>query len=173
MDSKFPNPPSWNEYFMRHVYLVASKSKDRRTKVGSVIVKNNRIIASGYNGFPVGVNDDVHERRERPTKYLYVVHSEYNSVLQCALEGISPSGGKLITNGIPCCECAKSIIQSGIKSVVVHKQWVDFEKKLSYDKWVKSKEVTEIMFGESGVAIDVFDGFLGVLAYLDGKIIKV
>jgi dCMP deaminase len=157
---------NWDEFFMRQVYLVASKSKDTRTKIGSVLVKDNRVISQGYNGICMSVNDNVPERHERPLKYLYFVHAEHNSILSCARFGISSLGATLYTQGIPCASCAQAIIQAGVYEVVVHTQWPNLTHS---DKWVESIQVSITMFDEANIRIRWLDKELGLKGMLDGK----
>lgn len=111
---------SWDRYFMRIAEVVATRSKDPSTQVGAVLVRNNRILATGYNGFPSGVNDNVPGRWERPEKYFWVCHAEENCVAQCALHGISAKEGSLyVTPLLPCSKCAIAIVSCGIKEVIV------------------------------------------------------
>src|SRR5438045_6573381 len=105
--------PSWDEYFMRHVYLVASKSKDTRTKIGAVIVRDKRIISEGYNGICQGVYDHIESRYVKPKKYFFFEHGERNAVYGCARHGIATLGAKIYTQGIPCADCARAVIQAG------------------------------------------------------------
>ena len=113
---------SWDEYFMGIAVLSGKRSKDPSTPVGSCIVdsKNNRILSVGYNGFPFGCSDDEFPwEREGDvlcTKYPYVVHAELNAILNN--RGVSLDGSKIYTALFPCNECAKAIIQSGIKEVI-------------------------------------------------------
>lgn len=115
---------SWDEYFMGVASLSAMRSKDPNTQVGCCIVgAKNRIASVGYNGFPFGCDDDEYpwNRRmegleESETKYPYVVHSELNAILN--YRGESLEGAKMYVTMFPCCECAKAIIQSGIREVV-------------------------------------------------------
>lgn len=110
---------SWDEYFMGVSLLAAKRSKDPNTQVGACIVDSNHVILStGYNGFPLGCSDDElpWARTGEDTKYPYVVHAELNAILN--------SGGKSLRDAtiyvglFPCNECAKAIIQSGIREVV-------------------------------------------------------
>lgn len=112
---------SWDEYFMDLARLVATRSKDTSTKVGAVIVGPNREIRStGYNGFPRQVNDDIPARHERPMKYYYTVHSEQNAIFNACRAGTSVDGCTIYIAGRPPCSwCARAIIQSGIRRVVV------------------------------------------------------
>merc|ERR1719476_193086 len=114
---------SWDDYFMSVAFLTGMRSKDPSTQVGAVIVNTeNRIVGVGYNGFPSGIPDEsLPWERTSPdgflaTKYPYVCHAELNAVLNKNVE--SCKGCRLYCTLFPCCECAKVIIQSGIKSVV-------------------------------------------------------
>ena len=113
---------SWDEFFMGAAILCAKRSKDPNTQVGACIVNNeNRILSVGYNGFPAGCDDDVFpwERKaddDYDTKYLYVCHAELNAILN--YRGGDLTGSRIYVALFPCNECAKAIIQSGIKEVV-------------------------------------------------------
>jgi len=89
MEFKDYTPPNFDELFMRMVYLTATKSKDPSSKIGAVIVKDDRVISTGYNGFPIGVSDSQERYLNRETKYKFVVHAEHNSILTAARFGIS------------------------------------------------------------------------------------
>lgn len=112
---------TWDEYFMGVAKLAGMRSKDPGTQVGSCIVsEDNKILSMGYNGLPIGCSDDEfpwdREGNELETKYLYVTHSELNAILN--YRGGSLEGAKLYVSLFPCNECAKAIIQAGIKTVV-------------------------------------------------------
>lgn len=112
---------SWDEYFMGIAKLAGMRSKDPNSQVGACIVsEDNKILSIGYNGFPRGCSDDEYpwEREGEPidTKYVYVVHSELNAILNYS--GKNLNGAKLYVSLFPCNECAKAIIQSGIKTVI-------------------------------------------------------
>ena len=112
---------SWDEYFMGVAMLAARRSKDPSTQVGACIVsQDNIIISTGYNGMPKGCSDDEFpwERSgaENETKYPYVVHAELNAILNA--NGRDLRGSRLYVALFPCNECAKAIIQSGVKEVV-------------------------------------------------------
>lgn len=111
---------SWDEYFMSVAILSSMRSKDPNTQVGACIVSpQKKIVGTGYNGFPIGCSDeDLPWKREGnalETKYMYVCHAELNAILNSTkqLEGCT-----LYVGLFPCNECAKAIIQSGIKTVV-------------------------------------------------------
>ena len=113
---------SWDEYFMGVALLSAQRSKDPNTKVGACIVNDrNRIVGIGYNGFPYGCSDDEYpwanskDLKFLDTKYPYVVHAEANAILNSTQ---SLQGETLYVSLFPCNECAKLIIQSGIKHLV-------------------------------------------------------
>jgi len=162
-------PPSFDKWFMKMVYLVAEKSKDPRTKIGAVLVKDKHIISTGYNGFPIGVNDVKERYTNRETKYKYVVHAEENSILSAARFGIVSFGSTLYTNGIPCNSCMKAVIQGGISEIVIHYQWPE----MIHSDWVESINISKIMMKESNIKLRILDEMLGVRGYLDGKIIDV
>lgn len=112
---------SWDEYFMGVAMLAALRSKDPNTQVGACIVsEDNKILSMGYNGFPNGCSDDEfpwnREGEDYDTKYPYVTHSELNAILN--YKGGSLKGAKLYVSLFPCNECAKAIIQAGIKKVI-------------------------------------------------------
>ena len=112
---------TWDEYFMGVAMLSSYRSKDPNTQVGACIVNDkNRIMSMGYNGFPSGCSDDVFPRERDgdayDTKYPYVCHAELNAILNC--RGANLEGSRIYVALFPCNECAKAIIQSGIKEVV-------------------------------------------------------
>ncbi len=136
---------SWDEYFMGVSTLSGLRSKDPNTQVGSCIVSSeNKILSMGYNGFPKGCSDDTfpwgREGTELETKYPFVAHSELNAILN--YRGGNLDGAKMYVSLFPCNECAKAIIQAGIKEVIY-----DSNK---YDK-TPSIEASKRMFDAAGV----------------------
>lgn len=112
---------NWDEYFMGVALLAAQRSKDPSTQVGACLVdEQNRILSTGYNGFPQGCSDDDfpwnRDESRGETKYQYVVHAELNAILNT--RGKSLQNSKLYVGLFPCNECAKAIIQAGVKEVV-------------------------------------------------------
>ena len=110
---------SWDEYFMGVAKLAARRSKDPSTQVGACIVSpDDIIISTGYNGMPKGCSDDEFpwDREGAQTKYPYVVHAELNAILNA--NGRDLRGSRVYVALFPCNECAKAIIQSGVKEVV-------------------------------------------------------
>jgi dCMP deaminase len=122
MSDKRKDYISWDEYFMGVAKLASMRSKDPHTQVGACIVsQDNKILSMGYNGFPLGCSDDVFPwAREGDDalnkKYVYIVHSELNAILN--YRGGSLEGSKMYVTLFPCNECAKAIIQAGIKTLV-------------------------------------------------------
>lgn len=111
---------SWDEYFMGIALLSAQRSKDSNTQVGACIVsEENKILSVGYNGMPTGCDDDQmpweREGERLATKYPYVCHAELNAILNSEA---SLKGSILYVTLFPCNECAKAIIQSGIREIV-------------------------------------------------------
>jgi len=144
----------WDTYFFTMCYVIAMKSKDESTKIGSIIIDDeNTILSTGYNSFPRGINDNVIERQERPLKYKFFSHSERNAIYSAAKNGISIKGSTIYTLGMPCCDCCFGIIQSGIKEVVLHKMWCN----LTPDIWLEHAKITEEMFNEANVKIRYWD----------------
>ena len=110
---------NWDEYFMGVAMLAARRSKDPSTQVGACIVsQDNIIISTGYNGMPKGCSDDEFpwDREGEETKYPYVVHAELNAILNS--NGRDLRGSRIYVALFPCNECAKAIIQSGIREVI-------------------------------------------------------
>ncbi|GHU62939.1 cytidine deaminase [Clostridia bacterium] len=121
MSERRKNVLSWDEYFMGIAKLSAMRSKDPCTQVGSCIVSiDNKILSMGYNGFPIGCADKDFPWGKNgdffDSKYAYAVHSELNAILN--YRGGSLEGTRLYVTLFPCNECAKAIIQAGIKEIV-------------------------------------------------------
>jgi len=160
---------SFIDWFMQGVYWVASKSKDPKTKIGALLVKDKRIISTGYNGIPIGVNDDDETRHQRPEKYKWYEHGERNAIYAAAKYGINTDGATLYTNALPCVDCARGIIQSGIKEVYIHQQFNDLCNAANREQWKGHDNATLTMFYESGIKVFYINKVLGCKAYFDGK----
>lgn len=123
--------------------------------MGCVVVRDRAIVSTGYNGFPEGVDDSPERYANRELKYELTVHAEENAIFNAAKRGVSLDGTDMFVNGLPCCsDCAKGIIQSGIKRV-----WMRHGPML--DKWKDSFKYTQMVFQEAGVewtCIEVGDG---------------
>ena len=140
----------WDTYFIEHAKLAAKKSKDRSTQVGAIVVgPDNEIRSTGFNGFPRGVNDDVEYRHERPQKYKFTEHAERNCIFHAALTGQSLKGCILYLNfePIPCTDCTRAIIQSGITEIAGPD--LDFPGK----GWSEDMEISKEMLEEAGIKI--------------------
>ncbi len=114
---------NWDEYFMASAMLASLRSKDPNTQVGCTIVSEDNIILSqGYNGAPIGWKDEnfpwARSGEYHDTKYPYVVHSEANAITHCIGQGISLKDSRIYVTLFPCNECAKLIVQAGIKEVI-------------------------------------------------------
>ena len=144
METKWNDLNKWEQRFLTLAGHVSDWSKDPSTHVGSVIVaEDKRIMSVGYNGFPRGVNDLEERYNDRPTKYAYVAHAERN-----ALDNTDQSvrGCTMYVTLQPCPECAKSIIQRGIKKVV-------YKYNPERENLSKFIDYTLSMFEEAGVEI--------------------
>lgn len=136
---------NWHDYFIEMAHLVASKSKDPSTKVGCVVVTEDKVVAAtGYNGLPRGVAD-IPERMERPAKYLWTSHAEENAVAQAARVGMKLKGGIAYTTHMPCSRCARTLIQAGITAVVVDNGTTSMPQE--------EFDVSMQMFKEAGVDV--------------------
>lgn len=143
---KKTNYLSWDEYFMAIALLSGLRSKDPRTQVGACIIdEDNKIIGVGYNGLPIGCDDDVFpwdsEGEYIETKYPYSCHAELNAILNSTK---NLKGCKIYVDLFPCNECAKAIIQSGIREVMYLS-----DKYSSKDFTIAAK----IMFNAAGVKL--------------------
>lgn len=169
MDELIPSKDK-REFFMRAVYLAADLSKDPRTRIGGILVKNDTIISTGFNGFARKVRDLKERWNDKEQKYSYVVHGEENTILNAARLGVSTMGATLYTPGQPCSSCTKTLINAGVVKVVTHCQWPNL---IHSDKWVESIKLSHIMMKEAGIELEWFDKELGIKGYLDGKEILV
>lgn len=149
----------FDSYFIDIANVVRSKSKDPSSKIGAVIVgPDKQIVATGFNGFARGIDETNPTRWERPIKYQHVVHAEVNAVYNAARTGVSLLGCTLYLYGfgpptVPCTECSKAVIQSGITRVVgfpmkeVPESWIDdllFARNLLVEAGVIINEYAEI-----------------------------
>lgn len=148
MDNKLSD--KWIKRFTDLCFTISSWSKDPSTKVGSVIVDDKkRIIGVGYNGFPRGVEDDEERYQDRPTKYKMVSHAERNALDNAP---IPVEGATMFVTLMPCSDCAKSIIQRGIKRVIVPampRHLEEYDWDTDFYNW----KTTQLMFKEAGVEI--------------------
>ncbi len=145
---------SWDEYFMGIAHLAGMRSKDPNTQVGACIVSDdNKILSMGYNGFPRGCSDDEfpweREGDVLDTKYAFVTHSELNAILN--YRGGTLEGSKLYVSLFPCNECAKAIIQAGIKTIVYDSdKYADTPTTLASKKMLKAAGVDFYQYKKTG-----------------------
>ncbi len=127
----------WDNFFMEMAFLVASKSKDRSIKVGAVAVGDGHTVLSlGYNGFIRYADDDIDSRHERPEKYVWTTHAELNVICNAARNGQTLLNAVMYTTSHPCVGCAKAIVQSGIKEVIIPSKEADpFWKAGRWGEW--------------------------------------
>lgn len=138
----------WDRRFIELAKHVSTWSKDPSTKVGAVIVDDaHRVVGLGYNGFPRGINDTPERYADREIKYQMVVHAEANAILNAI---IPVDGCTLYCTFFPCPECAKLIIQAGIKTVVAIINPAD-------ERWLKPRLSAESMLREANVGVHVFN----------------
>lgn len=137
----------WHDNFLKMAEHIAGWSKDPSTKIGAVAVGDQRqILATGYNGFPRDIKDYRDRLENRDIKYKLMVHGEMNCIYNATLNGVSLNGADLYVHGLPVCsECAKGIIQVGIRRVFTR-----YPENIS-NKWSESSKFTIEMFAESGV----------------------
>ena len=128
------------------VEAVASMSKDPSTRVGALALDDNmNIIATGFNGFPRGVKDDISRYMDRDTKLRLVSHAEQNLIAQAAYGGRTLKGSTILVSSLyPCANCAKSIIQAGVVRVMS-------PEPDSSDRWLEESKWAKLMFDESSV----------------------
>ena len=152
MSTKRQDYISWDEYFMGVAMLSAMRSQDPNTQVGACIVsEEHKILSMGYNGFPLGCSDDEFpwNREGEDNKYFYTTHSELNAILN--YRGGSLEGATIYVTLFPCNECAKAIIQSGIREVVYDDdKYADTAMVIASKKMLRAAGVTLRRYERSG-----------------------
>ena len=148
---------NWVTYFRQLANTVKLKSKDKYTQIGVVIVgDDNEIVSTGYNSFPRGIDDRIDSRQERPEKYYWFEHAERNAIYNAARIGVSTKGTTMyLSCGMPCADCARGIINAGIKQIFCER--VDVTKG---EHWAESQERSYDMFIEADVDIRFYDDYL-------------
>ncbi len=143
-----PGTPDWDTYFMGIARAVSARSKDRSTKVGCVVVgPDNEIRATGYNGFPRGIDDSAPERHERPEKYLWTEHAERNAIYAAARVGTPLGGCRAYLPWFPCMDCARALIQVGITELVV------VQPDLTDPRWGEDFKRVGALLAEAGIGL--------------------
>ena len=144
----------WKNYFLGIAEQVKIKSKDQSTQIGAVIVgKDKEILSTGYNSFPRGLNDNKPERQERPEKYFWFEHAERNAIYNAARVGTPLKGSTIyLTSGLPCMDCARGIVNSGIKTVYCKEVCTTKNK----EKWEESQKKSLQLLLECGVVVNYY-----------------
>ena len=139
----------WDKRFLDLAEHIAGWSKDPSKKIGAVAVgAQGQILAQGYNGFPRGIDDLSFRYEDREEKYKLVVHAEMNVIYNASYNGVSLNDSTLYVYGLPVChECAKGIIQVGIKNVMMSRKVLPIDPR-----WEESWTTTQQLFKESGVS---------------------
>jgi dCMP deaminase len=140
----------WDRRYLALAKEVSTWSKDPSTQVGAVAVgRKKEVLSQGFNGFPRGIQDTPERYQDRSVKYKFVVHAEMNAIYNATYSGTSLDGAILYVYGLPICsECAKGIIQVGIKKVVI-------QKSKELDNWNESLKLSQAMFVEAGIELVV------------------
>ena len=150
--SRKKNRPSWQTYFMDITFLVAKRSTCLRRAVGALIVKDKRILSTGYNGAPTGIKHCIEigclrEKLNVPSGEKHElcrgIHAEQNAIIQAAYHGASIKDATLFCTNMPCSICAKMIINAGMKKVYYHSGYAD--------------SMSEEMLAEAGIDLIKFD----------------
>ncbi|MGA2116598.1 MAG: dCMP deaminase family protein [Bryobacteraceae bacterium] len=145
------NIPGWDQYYLDICKVVAQRSKDPNTQIGSVIVgPNHEIRSTGYNSFPRGIRDDVPERLARPAKYLWIEHAERNAICNAARAGTATEGCTIYVEIMPCMDCARAVVQAGIVQVVISAQRMSQYSSQYYDEHFG---MVETLFAEAKVVV--------------------
>ena len=142
----------WDVRFVKLAMHIANWSKDPSTKVGCVVVGEDREIRStGFNGFPRGIEDDEERLLDREKKYPLICHAEENAIMHAARIGISLKGSTAYVTWPPCSRCARSLIQSGIKEIIYPTPGEIPER------WIEDFNISNGMISEAGVIVRTID----------------
>ena len=146
---------TWGDRYCKLAKEMSTWSKDPSTQVGAVVIgKHGQVLSQGFNGFPRGIRDTDERFGNRERKYELIVHAEMNAIYNASLSGTSLKGATLYVYGLPICnECAKGVIQVGIKKVVA------MRPQIYNSEWDKSNKLAEELFREAEIMylIDVED----------------
>lgn len=161
--------PDWDSLFMSMAMMFSMRSPDTSTRVGCVVAdRDNTVMSFGYNGWPRGVKafepDD--PRFERPAKYLWMEHAERNAIYNACRNGTPLNDCTLYVTLFPCSDCARGIVQVGIKRVVYHGEITQIMQSVS-SQWSASNEASMQMFNEAGVEVVEW---IGNIAIPEGKV---
>jgi len=138
----------WDNRFLELAKHISGWSKDPSTKVGCVVVGEDREIRStGFNGFPRGINDDAARLTDRDKKYPLICHAEENAIMHAARIGISLKGSTAYVTWPPCSRCARSLIQAGIEEIVYP------ETNAIPERWLDDFNTSNGMLLEAGINV--------------------
>ena len=139
----------WDKRYMDLAKQVGTWSKDPSKQIGAIAIgSKGQVLAQGYNGFPRGIDDNESRLNTKETKYKYVVHAEMNLIYNATFNGISLNGSTVYVSGLPVCsECAKGLIQVGVKQIVMSKDSLEGAD----EKWLDSFELTIALLNEAGI----------------------
>jgi|TARA_B100001093_G_C26650176_1_gene937109 dCMP deaminase len=138
----------WDLRFIGLAQHISTWSKDPSTKVGCVVVGEDREIRStGFNGFPRGINDDEERLMDREKKYPLICHAEENAIMHAARIGVSLKDSTAYVTWPPCSRCARSLIQAGIREIVYP------ETGKIPERWIEDFTISDSMLNEAGVAV--------------------
>jgi dCMP deaminase len=148
---------NWDMKYCKLAMHIASWSKDPSKQIGAITVgKQGQILSQGYNGFPRGIEDTLKRLNQKEQKYKYVVHAEMNCIYNACHNGVSLNESTLYVFGLPVCsECAKGVIQVGIRRVVVYTPDVSIQH--IDPKWLESGKLSFEMFEESQIEFKWYD----------------
>jgi len=141
----------WHVRFMKLATEVASWSKDPSTKVGCVLVRDKKVLSTGYNGLPKNLSDDLNILNDREKKYELTVHAEVNAVTTAALHGISTEGATAYVTFNPCSRCAAVLINAGVTSVY------SYGGSIIPTRWLENLILASRVLAEAGVAYSTID----------------
>ena len=146
-----PQEEKWHVRFIKLAHEVSTWSIDPSTKVGCVLVKNKRVISTGYNGFPKNISDSFDRLMDRKQKYEITVHAEVNAVTTAALHGVSTDGATAYVTWNPCSRCAAVLINAGITSV-----YASAENEIP-TRWLSNFILASNLLAEAGVEYNTID----------------
>ena len=151
MRGTFTLSNKWDKRYIGLAKEIAKWSKDPSKQIGAVAIGDKgQVLAQGYNGFPRGIEDTEDRYNNREEKYKYVVHAEMNCIYNATYNGVSLEGATIYISGLPVCsECAKGLIQVGIKRVVYH-TGLDIVP----NKWKESNDQTIELFSEADISYE-------------------
>lgn len=148
---------NWDTYFVNLLPNIASKSKDT-TKTSAIIVgPSNEIRSTGYNGFPRGFDDNDETKYQRPDKYYWFEHAERNAIYNAARMGTIINDCIIYVSHFPCIDCARAIVQSGIKRVVLSDKCLEAFSDVN-SKYHNDAERTKLLFIVCGIKFDIYEG---------------